>query len=166
MGYYSLEPPVSTALAECPSPLLVLPSSPRKIREFVEIFAKHFRRELHYDFVPFAATEVPTSQGYVPYEVYLFHEVASDLFDPDKPAKQRCIGACGFRWYEWTNAPACWSLQWVWFHPYFRGRGHLSNAWPSFVKKYGNFHVQPPFSAAMEKFLEKKRYGQLDIPVD
>lgn len=163
MGYYSLEPPVSTTLAECPSPLLVLPDSPRKIRDFVGILAKHFRRELQYDIVPFEATKTPTSQGYVPYEVYLFHEVASDLFDPDKPVKHRCIGACGFRWYEWSNAPAGWSLQWVWFHPYFRGRGHLSKAWPSFVEKYGKFHVQHPFSAAMERFLEKKRHCQPDV---
>ena len=155
MGYYSLEPPISTSISAHPSPLLVTPSSPRRIREFVETLGKRFRRELDFDFVPFEASETPKSQGYVPYEVYLFHEVASDLFEFDKPVKHHCIGACGFRWAEWSNAPACWSLQWAWFHPYFRGRGHLSKAWPSFIQKYGNFHVQRPVSAAMEKFLEK-----------
>ncbi|WP_212785644.1 hypothetical protein [Ferrigenium kumadai] len=155
MGYYSLEPPISKMLSTYPSPLLVQPDSPRRIREFVEVLGKHFRRELQFDSVPFEAAETPDSLGYVPFEVYLFHEVASDLFEFDKPVKHRCIGACGFRWYEWSDAPASWSLQWVWFHPYFRGRGHLSKAWPHFIAKYGEFHVQYPVSAAMEKFLEK-----------
>ncbi|MFZ5524876.1 MAG: hypothetical protein ACOY9D_12455 [Pseudomonadota bacterium] len=154
MGYYSLEPPTSTTLAKYSSPLLVVPDSPRQIREFVEAFGKHFRRELQFDFVPFEAAERVDSPGYVPYEVYLFHEVASDLLEFDKPVKHRCIGACGFRWYG-TDAPAGWSLQWAWFHPYFRGRGHLSKAWPHFISKYGKFHVQYPVSAAMEKFLKK-----------
>jgi hypothetical protein len=160
MSYYSLNPPVSTTLSAYQSPLLVLPDSPRRIREFVETFGKYFRREFHFDFVPFEAAETPSSPGYVPYEAYLFHEVASDLFEVDKPVKHRCIGACGFRWIEWSNAPACWSFQWAWFHPYFRARGHLSKAWPSFVQRYGEFHVQQPISGAMEKFLSRYQHRQ------
>ena len=160
MGYYSLNPPVSTTLSAYSSPLLVLPSSPRRIREFVETFGKNFCRELHFDFVPFEAAETPESPGFVPYEVYLFHQVASDLCEIDKPLKNRCIGACGFRWVEWTDAPPCWSFQWAWFHPYFRARGNLSKAWPSFVQKYGRFHVQYPVSGAMEKFLERHQHCQ------
>lgn len=160
MSDYSLEPPISTELTDSPSPLLVLPESPRGLREFVETFAKHFRRELQFDFVPFEADETTHSIGYIPYETYLFHEVANDLFESGKPAKHRCIGACGFRWYEWSDAPASWSFQWVWFHPSFRTRGHLSKAWPYFIQKYGSFHLQQPFSAAMEKFLEKHPHSQ------
>ncbi len=160
MSYYSLEPPVSTSLTNSPSPLLVVPDSPYRIRRFVETFAKHFRREFAYDFVPFEAAETPTTLGYIPYEAYLFHEVARDLLAPDYPVKHRCFGACVFRRVECENAPACWSLQWVWLHPYFRNRGYLSEIWPEFIQKYGSFNVELPLSAAMEKFLEKKRHIQ------
>ena len=159
-GYYSLDPPVSTDLADHPSPLLVVPESPKKFREFVEFFAYCFKREFHFDFVPFEASQRPGSPGYMPYEVYLFHETAHDLMEADKPTKHRCIGVCGFRWTEWTDVPPSWSCQWVWFHPYFRGRGYLSKAWPQFQEKYGKFHIQEPVSPAMQVFLRKRGHEQ------
>jgi len=43
-----------------------------------------------------------------------------------------CIGASCFRFHERTDHPVDYSLQWVWFHPYWRRRGLLSNSWPGF----------------------------------
>lgn len=156
MSDYSLEPPISEELSDYPSPLLVSPSSPILHREFVETFAIHLRREFHYDSVPFKATETTFSSDYAPYEAYLFHELARDLIEIDQPTRQRCIGACEFRRMDSSDATTGWSLQWVWFHPYFRRRGHLSSVWSQFKEKYGEFHVQIPLSAAMEKFIEKQ----------
>jgi hypothetical protein len=46
-----------------------------------------------------------------------------------------------------------WALQWIWFHPYERRKGHLRNAWPYFLDRFGTFQVEPPLSPAMDKLL-------------
>ncbi|MBR9882568.1 MAG: hypothetical protein GYB21_02470 [Oceanospirillales bacterium] len=156
MGYYSLNPPVSLKLADEKSPLLITDESPYAYRKFVEFFATCFRREFHYDFVPFSASETLGARGFFPYQAYLFHENALDIVKYiDDPPKNRCVGACCFRWVNWVDAPASWSLQWVWFHPYFRQKGFLSSVWSQFREKYGDFHIDRPLSHSMEKFLER-----------
>jgi hypothetical protein len=153
--YYSLSLPVATLPELESNPTLVLPSSPTIIRKRVELFAKYFKREMHFDFPQFEAAETPDKSWYVPYEAYLFHKSADDLWHGEGPIKHRFFGACCFRWREYTNAPAEWSLDWVWFHPYFRCRGHLQSAWPRFAEKYGHFDLAQPLSCGMEKFLQK-----------
>ncbi len=46
-------------------------------------------------------------------------------------------------------------MQWIWFHPYFRRQGLLTEAWPKFKEEFGNFCCEPPLSDAMETFLSK-----------
>ena len=157
MAYYSLNPPVTTRLNTKFSPLLVNTESPKDFRKHVEFFARCFKRELQFDFVQFDASESPRSPYYTPYEAHLFHEHAMDLVRyVGEPAKHRSIGACCFRRDKTASQGAEWSLQLVWFHPYFRQRGHLSMAWPSFREWYGEFTVDPPLSLAMKAFLAKQ----------
>jgi hypothetical protein len=151
--YYALTLPVSSRI-DTPSPTLVLNSSSAHQRSSVERIAYHFKREMNYSFVQFESTEYP-DYGITPYEAYLFHEIAYDLMKEDAPTKYRFFGACCFRWREWSDAEASWSLDWIWFHPYFRRRNHLKKAWPEFERKYGHFHVAPPLSGGMEAFLRK-----------
>ncbi len=153
--YYSLTLPVGVLATFERSPTLVLPTSPLLMRKRVEKFAKHFKREMNFDFPQFEASESTRDSYFVPYEAFIFHKSANDLWFGEGPVKQRFFGACCFRWREWENAPAEWSLDWIWFHPYFRSRGYLKEAWPFLEKRYGQFHIAEPLSCSMEKFLNK-----------
>lgn len=163
--YYSLSLPTSATVTHEPSPLLVLPNSPTSMRKHVEKFAAHFKREMHFDSLQFASSESPDQPWFVRYEAYLFHEMASDLLDEDKPTRHRFFGACCFRWRESDDAPPNWSLDWIWFHPYFRGRGHLQKAWLYFERRYGEFHVAPPLSARMKEIVHRAGRMKQDRPV-
>lgn len=153
--YYSLSLPLMVLPEREPSPLLVQPESPVRLRNHVERFALHFKRELHYDFPQFEASETKDKHYFIPWEAYLFHATADDLWEGEGPIKSRFFGACCFRWREWSNAPHEWCLDWVWFHPYFRARGNLERAWPVFLRRYEKFGVQHPLSCGMEAFLKK-----------
>lgn len=146
VDYYTIKLPAYAGTD--PSPILVLPTSPKRLRKHVESFARYFLREMHYDGIQFEASEVPESFWFVKYEAYLFHD------------QSHFLGAGCFRWREWQNHEALWSLDWVWMHPFLRGRGHLQRAWPQFEKKYGRFHLARPVSFAMEKFLQKVGWRQ------
>jgi len=150
---YSLSLPVPLSL-DGPSPALVTYESPSDVRDAVETLGLYFKREFHYDFPPFEASENPSNWAYR-YEAYLFHDLARHVMEEDVQTPQFCFGAACFRWITWENSEHCWSLQWVWFHPFFRKQGYLSKAWPLFVEKYGErFHIDHPLSLPMEKFLE------------
>lgn len=101
--------------------------------------AAYFRREFHYDFVQYGMEDEGDGN-----QAFLW---CSDDYD------RRGIGACCFRWREYTNHPHGWALQWIWFHPYFRRHGHLRKAWPYFRQAFGDFAVEGPISPAMEAFL-------------
>jgi hypothetical protein len=120
--YYALSLPVGVLPEWESSPTLVLPTSSVVMRKRVERFAKHFQREMHFDFPQFETDETLCKSGFVRYEAFLFHTSAGDLWHGEGPIKQRFFGACCFRWREWTNAPAEWSLDWIWLHPYFRSK--------------------------------------------
>ena len=102
---------------------------------------------------------MPDTHGYVAWEAYLFHErVYENKNENDTHnIRVRCFGACCFRWREWADAPAGWSLDWVWLHPYFRRRQHLTKAWRQFEQEYGCFHLAKPVSLLMQAFLRKIR---------
>ena len=108
----------------------------------VERLAQYFRREFRYDFVQWSATnDEPSARAFVWVVDHWPHPVG--------------FGACCFRWREWTDAPHGWALQWIWLHPYERGKGHLTRVWPYFRETFGDFHVERPLSSAMRAFLER-----------
>jgi hypothetical protein len=144
--YYTIKLPIFGGTD--PSPVLVLPTSPKRLREHVERFARYFLRERYSGHIQFEASEVPESPCFVKYEAYLFHD------------QTYFLGAGCFRWRDWKNAEASWSLDWVWMHPFLRRRGHLQQAWPQFEKKYGRFHLAQPVSCAGEKILQNVGWHQ------
>lgn len=151
--YYALSLPQQVMCPFEESPYLVDSSSPTIMLRRVEKFARYFKREMRFDLVQFSAKEVDPQFAKDPFEAYLFFEFARDLMEEDKPTPNRFIGACCFRLKNEGTQDSYWSMDWVWLHPYFRHRGHLRKAWPMFVKKYGDFEVEEPWSAGMEKFL-------------
>jgi hypothetical protein len=126
------------------------PGYPAVLRNAVYRLGVYFRREFEYDFVPWSQDERgPQAMAYL-----LCGRQAWDARLRDSGFV--LFGALGFRWREWTDAPACWSLGWAWLHPFERRRGHLSKVWPALREKYGDFHIRPPLSPAMEAFLVKQ----------
>lgn len=62
--------------------------------------------------------------------------------------KQWLVGCVGFSHNETET-----TLEFCWIHPFWRGRGLLKEAWPSFSKRFGAFDVSQPRSNAMQGFL-------------
>jgi hypothetical protein len=80
----------------------------------------------------------------------------------DDAGRLSVFGACCFRNRHYTDHEHPFALQWVWFHPYARRRGHLATAWPYFERRFGLFMVEGPYSSAMRRFLASKtRFNEL-----
>jgi len=142
--YYTIQlPEVPRALEQEPWPRLVTRGSPLWERKHVERFAYYVRREGHFDFLQFETSDTED------YRAYLFANRPNQF-------PRVLVGACCFRFREYKNADSRWGLQWVWLHPYSRGRGILSAAWDGFHATFGNFLPEPPYSRAMESFLRKR----------
>lgn len=121
-------------------PLCVTMRSPLPCRKAVETLAIYFRREFKFDFVQYQYRgDEKTARAYL----WLL---------PDWDTSYNAIGACCFRQRKWRNVKY-WGLQWIWFHPYERGRGHLTKSWPYFQARFGDFYPEPPLSWGMESFL-------------
>ena len=132
-----------------PAPWVVATKSPASVRKAVEQLGRYFRREFHYDFVPYTSlVDVGRGRVYL-WSVRTFHK--HDM-------RELIVGACGFYWGEWDNHPHGWAMSWCWFHPYERRRGHLSRAWPYCLARFPGFICEPPLSDAMTKFLLKRGY--------
>ena len=121
----------------------------RALREPVEQLASNFRREMNLDFVPYCSEETSSTDS-----AFLFG------YTPDINV-HLAIGAVFFCWKEWPTDPACYSLEWVWIHPFFRNRGLLEQLWPHLEKRFAPFHISGPRSTAMKGFL--KRVGYIEV---
>lgn len=117
---------------------LVTESSP--IWKHKEMYnrARAFKRELHYDFIQW------NEDGNVGQEARGF------LFTGEKG---EIVGACAFR--QRKEKQKRWGLQWIWFCPIERRKGHLEKRWSTLRERFGDFLVEPPVSNAMKTFLEK-----------
>jgi hypothetical protein len=131
---------------------VVGPGSPRKWRVEVERLAYYFRREFGYDFPPYTADEADFGSGLVKDRVLVFFKAT---FNRRMEDVLYFYGAIGVHWRVWADAPASWSIAWVWFHPYERRKGHLTSAWPFLIRTYPDLWVEHPLSKAMEEFLKK-----------
>jgi hypothetical protein len=126
---------------EQPAVLAVTIGSSRRVRAAVECIAQCFRREMGFDFVQYEVSPESDDERDVAF-VFLeeFECRRSDLV----------IGAASFRWRGDHTA-----LQWVWVHPYRRGRGVLRAAWPMLCERFPWFRVEEPVSEAMWRFLRR-----------
>lgn len=126
----------------------VYENSPKSIKNAVYKIAQYFRREFRYDFVQYAQEED-------------FTEDESQIFiwtHREYTTNEVVIGAARFNWRKWKDAPDGWALSWVWIHPFEREKGRLSNSWPIFKKKFGDFFVEPPLSNAIRHFMKKHKH--------
>lgn len=138
------------------APFFVIgPGSPLKWRKAAEEVAYYFRREGHFDSPPYEANEIQYGLEYATARVLVFHH---DDCDPDFNDLFFFIGAVGVRWVKWDKAPASWSVEWAWIHPYKRRSGVLKKAWPFIVEMFPNIWVSHPLSDAMKGFLQKIGY--------
>ncbi len=118
--------------------LKVLPTSPLLLRRGVEKIARYFLREFHYDSIQFDQND----RG--PYTAYLFADSDQSVW----------AGACCFRSRYFRDIDMeTEALQWVWLHPYFRGRGILKSCWKTLRDSHGDFCMAPPVSPPMREFL-------------
>ena len=69
--------------------------------------------------------------------------------------KQAVIGACRFRWPEYTDVKPWWAMQWIWIAPTHRRHGVLTRHWPIFIEKFQAFYAERPLADAMQAFLDK-----------
>jgi hypothetical protein len=152
---YTIRLPVSVKLHGTER-VKILATSPLQQRRWVELLARYFKNEMGFDFLQFEAAERESDSWYVPYVAWLFHEIAYDKIEEDKDTPKRAYGACCFRWREWENHSPCWALDWLWLHPYFRGRGYLKKHWTILKQEHRPFMVSKPVSTSMKRFLEKE----------
>ncbi len=125
---------------------LVTADSPRRYKGAVETLAWYFRREFHFDFPGYTADEITSDDS-----------VRSFFWTEEHGKGHRVIGACTFRKREWKNLPeVSWTLCWIWLHPFRRGCGLLTQAWPFFTAMFEPLDIERPISPAMEAFLSNK----------
>ena len=119
-------------------------------RRAVTRIAYYFRREFRFDAVQYSeANEEPSDVA------FLWHK--ADWISKRHEFGRLPLGACVFRWREWTDAPHGWALVWIWLHPFIRRQGHLTAIWTSFKEWFGeDFHVEGPLSDAMETFIKSR----------
>jgi hypothetical protein len=113
--------------------------SPLPLRRAVWECARHFCRELRYDFPQYGYRGRDSDRDHVAY-----------LWTDPGWIPAHVVGAACFRLRERGYA-----LQWAWLHPFFRRRGLLTAAWPAFRTEFGDFAVERPLSEAMQAFLRK-----------
>lgn len=131
---------------------VVTARSPLAHRRAVERLGIYLKREEHYDFPIYDAEEAAQYSGRAGDVAFLWTSYRAA--DWGKSGELHpAVGACCFRWRQWSDAPAGWALAWAWFHPYERRRGHLKRAWPYFCERFGNFLPEPPLTPAMKSFV-------------
>src|SRR4029079_2470441 len=87
-------------------------SQPESIAKAVEQLGYYIKREGGFDFVQYVAYEDRDSA-----KVNAYIWVDTDWEDTF------AVGAAGFRFLGDVGQINDWSLQWVWFHPYYRCKG-------------------------------------------
>lgn len=153
MDDYSITLPVSDEFSSNSGMLIVEEVSGKIFRDKLEVFARYFKKEFGFDFVQYEASEHLLSNN--KYEGFLFTELAWDHLEEDKPTPYRLYGGGCMRWRKFHDKEASWVLDWVWLHPFFRHRGEFQKHWNYLKTQYGDFAIEPPISADMQKFLEK-----------
>ena len=113
----------------------VTPKSPTWMHLRLAWIATVLKRENGYDFIMWDASG-DDGQGFI-------------LTDSDG----RALGGCAVRRREWSNAPACWVLQWIWVAPPYRRQGLLRNTWLMLTAKYDGIIPEPPYSLGVARFL-------------
>lgn len=117
-----------------------------RLRKIVETFGKYFRREMHFDFEPFQAQLIDFYGQLNRAEVVLFDAQEVSATFPI------AAGAAGLSLADGHRV-----LDWIWIHPFERGRSLMPIAWADLEAAYGDeFLVRGPLSPAMRGFLTRQ----------
>ncbi|MER7719008.1 hypothetical protein ABTX99_18990 [Streptomyces flaveolus] len=117
-----------------------------RLRKIVEAFGQCFRRELRFDFPPFDAAFVDVYGQLNGAEVVLFDAQGISATFPI------AAGAAGLSFAGGHRV-----LDWIWLHPFERGRDLMPIAWADLEATYGDdFLVRGPLSPAMRGFLTRQ----------
>jgi hypothetical protein len=144
------------AAAECGIDAVVGAVSSKRQRKAVEVTSRYFRREFRNQVVPYntKAFSVPDE-----HRAYLWIDRHEYVWHRHKKVYP-VIGACCFRLRGYKgplppDVPAkSYILEWLWFHPYERRRGHFSKALPYFLARFPRLitdHPVSPETAALLK---------------
>lgn len=117
---------------------------PVSAHKAVEQLAIYFKREFHYDYTQYTAFEDKDNDKSNAY-IWLDSDWESNY----------AIGAAVFRYLTDVGDKPRWVMQFVWFHPYYRRAGLLTETWKHFQEKYGDFDLEEPVSDSMRKFVKK-----------
>jgi hypothetical protein len=143
--------------------LIVSAASDKRLKVATEKIARFFLWEMGFDSIQFLASEWTRIPGYSPprydqtdgsLRAFLWYDNSSEYYSA---SRWPIIGGCCFR-RPVQHKP--WRLDWIWLHPFARGKIKLDRAWPYFNKIFGHFYVTPPFSKAMYQFLQKQGFSQ------
>jgi hypothetical protein len=150
-GYYSSnidpnKPYEPNFFAKGSQVIAVRNNSTQELRRAVHTLAVYFKREFSYDFTQF-------SIGNDDATAYLFLTPYTSIPEP--------VGAACFRFRDTkmedeTISPQWW-FDWAWFHPYYRGKGILTEFLPIIKKHHPNCLLTYPLSRSMEEFDKKHK---------
>lgn len=129
---------------------LIRATDDMELRRIVETFGMYWRRELRYDIPPFSAAWFDWEGKPNRAEVVLFDSQRMTATFPI------AAGAAGLSIVQGRRM-----LDWIWLHPFERGKRLMGYAWADLEARYGDdFLIQPPFSGAMKGFLAKQGVDQ------
>lgn len=120
--------------------VVLIDDSPLNLRRAAQELATYFQRQFSYDFLQFNANR---PEGSV---VFLWSVEAGRT-------ERLAFGAVHF-----VRHQTGWTMNWAWFHPYLRRKGHLTSVWPYFRERFGRFALEPLLSRDMKEFLARVGY--------
>ena len=112
----------------------VTSQSPTWMNRRLHWISRVLHRENNYDFIMWPESGCD-GQGFI-------------LTDSDG----RALGGCAAQWCEWSDAPACWVLQWIWIAPPYRRQGLLRDTWSMLTAKYDGIIPDRPYSPEAARF--------------
>lgn len=120
-------------------------NSQKSLKQAARILGYYFRRENNYDFAPYEFAYHDNK----PIELVLFLKEQHSY-------SYHVMGCVEFDHGQFYNCiPKGWMLAWAWMHPYYRGKGCVSKAYPHLLDRYGDFYFQTPFSKTMHHLILK-----------
>jgi len=144
------------AAVECGIHTVVDQGSNKRQRKAVDVAFRYFCREFRNQVVPYDRKAL---SGPDQHRAYLWVDKHEYVWHHHKKVYP-VIGACCFHLREYKgelppDAPGrCYILDWVWFHPYERRRGHFSKASPYFLARFQRLIADGPAGLEMDALLK------------
>jgi hypothetical protein len=140
---------------ECGISAVVDHGSSKRQRKAVEVTFRYFCREFRNQIVPYDSKAL---SGPDEYRAYLWVDRHEYVWHHHKKLYP-VIGACYFHLREYKGAlppgvpGSCYVLEWTWFHPYERRRGHFSKALPYFLARFQRLIADDPGGLEIDALL-------------